>query len=88
MESDSVPKIDLVVDHRPVGQLGLAKFPESSVFHENADYSDSEAEEELQDISEGAQEQNEAATVPAKRTSARIQLANQAGEFHKRVRYA
>ena len=88
MESDSLPKIDLVVDRQPVGQLGLAKFPDSLMYNENTDYSDSEEEEETKDSSEGVQGQNETSGVPIKRTSARIQLAKQTGDFHKRTRYA
>ena len=88
MESDSVPKIDLVVDQKPVGQLGLAKFPESMLFNENIDYSDSDTENEAENISEGVPDQTDTNSVPAKRTSARIKLANQAGEFHKRTRLA
>ena len=88
MESDAVPKIDLIVDHKPVGQLGLAKFPESMLFNENTDYSDSDTEDEAENISEGVQVQPEQASVPAKRTSARIKLAKQAGDFHKRTRLA
>ena len=82
MESDALPKIDLLVDHKPVGQLGLAKFPESMLFNEDTDYSDSDSEDEAEVISEGVQAQ------PAKRTSARIKLANEAGDFHKRTRRA
>ena len=88
MESDSVPKIDLIVDQKPVGQLGLAKFPESLLFNDNTDCSDSDTEDEAENISEGVQVQPDQASVPAKRTSARIRLANQPGTLHKRTRRA
>ena len=88
MESDALPKIDLVVEDKPVVQLGLAKFPESLIFNENTDYSDSDSEDEAENISEGVQAQTDQKSVPAKRTSARIKLANQAGDFHKRTRLA
>ena len=86
MESDSTPKIGLMIDQRPVGQLGLAKLSESEIFNEDTDYSDSE--DETEDISEGGQVQAEPESAPAKRSSARIQLATQTGAFHKRTRYA
>ena len=88
MESDSLPKIDLMVDHKPVGQLGIAKFPESMLFDENTDYSDSDSDDEVGTISEGGQGQAETNAVPAKRSSARIRLSAQAGTLHKRTRLA
>ena len=86
MELDAMPKIDMLVDHKPVGQLGLAKFPESMLFNETTDYSDSDTEDEAENISEGVPVQTDKNSVPAKRTSARLKLANQAGDFHKRTR--
>ena len=88
MESDLLPKIDLVVDDKPVGQLGLAKFQESMLFDENTDYSDSDSDDEAGTISEGGQVQAETNAAPAKRSSARIRLSNQAGTLHKRTRLA
>ena len=83
MESDSIPKIDLVLDNQPIGQLGLANQVEAD---ENTDYSDSEAENE--DISIGAPKGDSASTATPKRSSARIKLSDKAGNLHKRTRYA
>ena len=85
MESDSIPKIDLVVDHRPVGQFGLARIDEAQ---ENTDYSESDSEPEDTINSEGAPVDEKPVPATPKRRSARIQLTNKAGELHKRVRYA
>ena len=85
MESDSIPKIDLVVDHRPVGQFGLARFDEAQ---ENTDYSESDSEPEDTVTSEGAPVDEKVSQATPKRRSARIQLTNKAGDMHKRVRYA
>ena len=82
MESDSIPKIDLVIDNRPVGQLGLANPVEAD---ENTDYSDSEAEDA--DTSVGAPMDEVTTTATPKRSSARIQLSNKAGTLHKRTRF-
>ena len=71
-----------MVDQRPVGHLGLAQLSEAN---DNTDYSDSEAEEEV--ISDGVPMEASSVPVAEKRSSARIQLTNQAGAFHKRARH-
>ena len=79
MEADATPKIDLVVDDKPVGQLGLAHCHPTEVA-QDTDYSDTDDEE----TSEGAAMGN---PDSAKRSSARIRLMDQeAGQFHKRAR--
>ena len=83
MEADSTPKIDLMVEGRSVGHLGLATLAEA---HENTDYSDSEDEDEANVISEGADATSD--KTATKRTSARIQLSEHAGNLHKRTRQA
>ena len=84
MESDAIPKIDLTVDGRQVGQLGLAQLSEAN---ENTDYSsDSESEADEVDNSEGDLSNEATTQKPPKRSSARIQLTNQAGNLHKRMR--
>lgn len=85
LESDSVPKIDLVVDDKSVGQFGLANMEEAAA---NTDYSDSEPEQDENLTSNGVPaDEPEVVTAP-KRSSARIRLSTQAGNLHKRTRYA
>ena len=67
-----------MVDHNRVGHLGLATLSETN---ENTDYSDSEVEEDV--TSNGVPMDDSSVAV---KRSAKIQLTDQAGAFHKRTR--
>ena len=83
MNADSTPKIDLIVDSRPVGQLGLAHWDPTKA-DQDTDYSDTEDE----DISNGAPQTSEEAHSTPKRAAKMGLLNSPAGKVHKRTRYA